>query len=237
VHCGARSGSADTASAGPDFAGPNFAGPGFAGSGLAGPSFAERIVFTGFCADRSSTDPVSPNPSPPSKTPQNQLPQNQIFAGAVSHRTGQQRDAFFGADGAELLRVRPGFDYLGRDAQQRESGSAEGFAGFGRSGGARTELCEFYQTHTADRNTNRSLSPYISLALYMDGLRILSREQKKRICRRMRRRLRLSVRCWNASTTKLDCTPFGSGIVKTMRSDEPVSRNRWPRWCSIRRFI
>src|ERR1017187_10541268 len=34
---------------------------------------------------------------------------------------------------------------------------------------ARTALCEFYQTHTADRNTNRSLSPYISLALYMDG--------------------------------------------------------------------
>ena len=35
--------------------------------------------------------------------------------------------------------------------------------------GARTALCEFYQTHTPDRNTTRSLSPYISLALYMDG--------------------------------------------------------------------
>jgi tetratricopeptide (TPR) repeat protein len=34
---------------------------------------------------------------------------------------------------------------------------------------ARTALCEFYQGHTPDRNTNRSLSPYISLALYMDG--------------------------------------------------------------------
>jgi tetratricopeptide (TPR) repeat protein len=34
---------------------------------------------------------------------------------------------------------------------------------------ARTALCEFYQTHTPDRNTNRSLSPYISLALYVDG--------------------------------------------------------------------
>ena len=33
----------------------------------------------------------------------------------------------------------------------------------------RDNLCEFYQTHTPDRNTNRSLSPYISLALYMDG--------------------------------------------------------------------
>jgi tetratricopeptide (TPR) repeat protein len=34
---------------------------------------------------------------------------------------------------------------------------------------ARSSLCEFYQTHTPDRNTNRSLSPYISLALYVDG--------------------------------------------------------------------
>jgi len=34
---------------------------------------------------------------------------------------------------------------------------------------ARTALCEFYQAHTTERNTTRSLSPYISLALYMDG--------------------------------------------------------------------
>jgi hypothetical protein len=34
---------------------------------------------------------------------------------------------------------------------------------------ARAAVCEFYQTHTPDRNTNRSLSPYISLALYVDG--------------------------------------------------------------------
>jgi hypothetical protein len=34
---------------------------------------------------------------------------------------------------------------------------------------ARTAVCEFYQSHTVERNTTRSLSPYISLALYMDG--------------------------------------------------------------------
>src|SRR5271166_5851340 len=34
---------------------------------------------------------------------------------------------------------------------------------------ARSALCEFYLTHTAERSSNRSLSPYISLALYMDG--------------------------------------------------------------------
>jgi tetratricopeptide (TPR) repeat protein len=34
---------------------------------------------------------------------------------------------------------------------------------------ARTALCDFYQAHTTERNTNRSLSPYISLALYVDG--------------------------------------------------------------------
>ncbi len=33
----------------------------------------------------------------------------------------------------------------------------------------RTALCEFYQSHTPDRNTNHSLSPYISLSLYVDG--------------------------------------------------------------------
>ena len=34
---------------------------------------------------------------------------------------------------------------------------------------ARSVVCQFYQEHTAERNTNHSLSPYISLALYMDG--------------------------------------------------------------------
>jgi hypothetical protein len=34
---------------------------------------------------------------------------------------------------------------------------------------ARTAVCEFYLTHTEERNTNHSLSPYISLALYVDG--------------------------------------------------------------------
>ncbi|HTC46706.1 MAG TPA: DUF4932 domain-containing protein [Candidatus Aquilonibacter sp.] len=33
----------------------------------------------------------------------------------------------------------------------------------------RTALCEFYQSHTPDRYTSHALSPYISLALYMDG--------------------------------------------------------------------
>jgi len=32
---------------------------------------------------------------------------------------------------------------------------------------ARTALCEYYQSHTPERNTNHSLSPYISLALWM----------------------------------------------------------------------
>jgi hypothetical protein len=35
--------------------------------------------------------------------------------------------------------------------------------------GARTALCEFYETHVASRDPNRNLSQYISLALYMDG--------------------------------------------------------------------
>jgi hypothetical protein len=34
---------------------------------------------------------------------------------------------------------------------------------------ALTNLCDFYQGRTVERNTTRGLSPYISLALYMDG--------------------------------------------------------------------
>jgi tetratricopeptide (TPR) repeat protein len=34
---------------------------------------------------------------------------------------------------------------------------------------AQSALCEFYQSHTPDRYTSHALSPYISLALYMDG--------------------------------------------------------------------
>jgi hypothetical protein len=48
------------------------------------------------------------------------------------------------------------------EVQRNLRGSDEGQA-------ALAALCDFYQSHTAERNTNRSLSPYISLALYMDG--------------------------------------------------------------------
>ncbi len=34
---------------------------------------------------------------------------------------------------------------------------------------ARTALCDYYQTHMASKDANRNLSPYISLALYVDG--------------------------------------------------------------------
>ena len=35
--------------------------------------------------------------------------------------------------------------------------------------GARTSLCDFYQSHIASKDANRNLSQYISLALYVDG--------------------------------------------------------------------
>lgn len=35
--------------------------------------------------------------------------------------------------------------------------------------GARTAVCQFYQNHLSSKDTNRNLSQYISLALYMDG--------------------------------------------------------------------
>jgi tetratricopeptide (TPR) repeat protein len=48
------------------------------------------------------------------------------------------------------------------EVERNLRGSEEGEA-------ALAKVCEFYQAHTVQKNTNRSLSPYISLALYSDG--------------------------------------------------------------------
>jgi len=99
---------------------------------------------------------------------------------------------------------------------------------------ARTELCEFYQTHTADRNTNRSLSPYISLALYMDGPPHFKPRTKEE----------------DLPPDAAAITAFGTmlerfydkarlhSIWERHRKDYAAAMNgitnRWPRWCLIR---
>ncbi|MGC1371953.1 MAG: hypothetical protein WA824_07440, partial [Candidatus Sulfotelmatobacter sp.] len=39
----------------------------------------------------------------------------------------------------------------------------------GEARAAQAEVCDFYQRHTVSNDQNRNLSPYISLALYLDG--------------------------------------------------------------------
>ncbi len=49
-------------------------------------------------------------------------------------------------------------DEVQRNVESSEAGTA-----------ARTEVCDFVQSHIASRDPNRNISQYISLALYMDG--------------------------------------------------------------------
>jgi hypothetical protein len=115
--------------------------------------------------------PIAPPsiPSSPGKTPQNQLPQNQILPERSPIELDSSETLFSvltalnscGYDqdltisDATRSNVRAEVQRVLQDSEEAEA--------------ARTALCEFYQMHTADRNTNRSLSPYISLALYMEG--------------------------------------------------------------------
>jgi tetratricopeptide (TPR) repeat protein len=122
--------------------------------------------------DQSSPNPPAENPPGANKTPQNQpprnavsqVPPNQIPISLDSSETifsvltalnacGYDQDLTI--SDATRSNVRAEVEKVLRESEEAEA--------------ARTALCEFYQTHTPDRNTNRSLSPYISLALYMDG--------------------------------------------------------------------
>ena len=113
--------------------------------------------------------PSPPIPSPPSKTLQNQLPQNQIL---------QERSPIELESSETIFSVLTALNSCGYDQDLTISDATRSnvraevqrvLQDSDEAEAARTALCEFYQTHTADRNTNHSLSPYISLALYMDG--------------------------------------------------------------------
>ena len=119
--------------------------------------------------DQTPEDQSPQSQEPKKPTPQKPAPQNQY----------QQERSPIALDSSEtLFSVLTALNACGYDQdltisdatrsnvraevqrKLRESEEAES---------ARTALCEFYLTHTEERNSNRSLSPYISLALYMDG--------------------------------------------------------------------
>ncbi|MGC2173771.1 MAG: DUF4932 domain-containing protein [Candidatus Sulfotelmatobacter sp.] len=117
----------------------------------------------------SSREQVPQSPPPQNRTPQNQPPQNQtaqsrppitldssetIFAVLIAlNACGYDEDLT--TSDAIRSEVRTEVQRNLRDSEQAE--------------GARTALCDFYQSHVVAKDENRNLSQYISLALYMDG--------------------------------------------------------------------
>ncbi|MGA7696934.1 MAG: hypothetical protein WCA76_18040 [Candidatus Sulfotelmatobacter sp.] len=118
--------------------------------------------------DQPSPDQPAPNlppqkPGPP-KPPQNPFPQERspialdssetLFSVLTALNTcGYDQDLTI--SDATRSNVRAEVQRVLTDSEEAEA--------------ARTAVCEFYQSHTVERNTTRSLSPYISLALFMDG--------------------------------------------------------------------
>jgi len=116
--------------------------------------------------DQSQQDqsPQNQKPTPPKPAPQNPYPQERSPIALDSSETlfavltalnacGYDQDLT--TSDATRSNVRAEVQRVLAESEEAEA--------------ARTAVCEFYLTHTEDRNTNRSLSPYISLALYMDG--------------------------------------------------------------------
>jgi hypothetical protein len=150
---------------------------GFLSLRLRGPLFAALLgLLASLCAGQDQTPQDHPvqdqpvqNQAPQNQAPQSQAPQNHI----------PQNQTPITLDTSEtLFSVLTALNSCGYDQDltisdaTRSNVRAEVRRKLADSEEAQTALsalCEFYQSHTAERNTNRSLSPYISLALYMDG--------------------------------------------------------------------
>lgn len=119
--------------------------------------------------DQAQQAQTPQTPPPPNKAPQSKAPQN----------PGAQNPSPITLDSSEtIFSVLTALNACGYDQDLttsdatrsnvraevqrnlRESEEAEA---------ARTALCDYYQTHMASKDANRNLSPYISLALYVDG--------------------------------------------------------------------
>jgi hypothetical protein len=126
--------------------------------------------------DRSQNQSSSkdqPQPDQPSLTPQKPTPPK-----APQNPFPQERSPIALDSNETLFSVLTALNSCGYDQDLTTSDATRSnvraevqrvLAGSEEAEVARTALCEFYQSHTVERNTTRSLSPYISLALYMDG--------------------------------------------------------------------
>jgi tetratricopeptide (TPR) repeat protein len=132
-------------------------------------------------SSQSSSSPDEPSSSKPapSQTPENQAPQKRPAQKAERNQVPPDRSTPITLESSEtIFSVLAALNSCGYDQDVTISDATRSnvraevqrvLGGSLEAEAAQTALCEFYQTHTPDRNTNRSLSPYISLALYMDG--------------------------------------------------------------------
>jgi hypothetical protein len=132
----------------------------------------------------SSQDQSSPDQPPQDQLPQGQPPQNEApkkptpQKAPPQNQSAQERSPITLDSSETLFSVLTALNSCGYDQDLTTSDATRSnvraevqrvLAESEDAEAARTALCEYYQSHTPERNTNHSLSPYISLALYMDG--------------------------------------------------------------------
>jgi hypothetical protein len=132
----------------------------------------------------SSQDQSSPDQPPQDQLPQGRPPQNEApkkptpQKAPPQNQSAQERSPITLDSSETLFSVLTALNSCGYDQDLTTSDATRSnvraevqrvLAESEDAEAARTALCEYYQSHTPERNTNHSLSPYISLALYMDG--------------------------------------------------------------------
>jgi tetratricopeptide (TPR) repeat protein len=126
-----------------------------------------------------SQNPAPPTQLPKDPVPQNKPPQNPAGQDQPSRSASPRNPSPITLDSSEtIFSVLTALNACGYDQDLNSSDAtrlnvrAEVQRNLHESEEAQASLatlCDFYQKHTAERNTNRSLAPYISLALYLDG--------------------------------------------------------------------
>jgi len=170
VHCGARSGSADTAQQGQTSPGQTSQGQASQGQASQDQASPNESSSRDFCADRSSTDPVP------------QFHRHQARLHKINFRRTKfcRKRSPIELDSSETLFSvltalnSCGYDqdltYLGRDAQQRGERKCRGFCRIRKKRRRRGRSCASFTRHTRRTgNTNRSFISVYFAGAYMDG--------------------------------------------------------------------
>jgi hypothetical protein len=159
--------------AGQEPAAPSQAGQDQAGQDQAGQNPAEQKPSSS--RDQSPENQPAPNPAPATQEPK----QPAAPKGAAPSLNLPERSSPIQLESSEtIFSVLTALNSCGYDQDLTTSDATRSnvraevqrvLAESSEAETARTALCDFYQSHTAERSSTRSLSPYLSLALYVDG--------------------------------------------------------------------